>query len=91
MRPAAFSDMGPYLRQQAVDRVRRMLSNPSIRVMEITRAWLLEGLTLYETRPDQEYNLTDCISMETIRREGLPDVLTNEHPVTQEGFHILFP
>ena len=28
---AAFSDMGPYLRQQAVDRVRRMLSNPSIR------------------------------------------------------------
>ncbi len=88
---AAFSDMGPYLCQQAVDRVRRMLSNPSIRVMEITRDWLLEGLTLYEARPDKEYSLTDCISMETMRREGLTDVLTNDHPVTQEGFYILFP
>jgi predicted nucleic acid-binding protein len=88
---AAFSDMGPYLRQQAVDRVRGMLANPSIRVIEITRARLLEGLTLYEARPDKEYSLTDCISMETMRRERLTDVLTNDHHFTQEGFTILFP
>jgi predicted nucleic acid-binding protein len=29
--------------------------------------------------------------METMRREGLTDVLTNDHHFTQEGFHILFP
>ena len=67
---AAFSDMGPYLRQQAVDRVRGMLANPSIRVIEITRARLLEGLTLYEARPDKEYSLTDCIPWKPCAAKG---------------------
>jgi len=52
---------------------------------------LLDGLTLYEARPDKVYSLTDCISMQVMRREGLTDVLTNDHHFTQEGFHILFP
>jgi len=28
--------------------------------------------------------------MQAMRREGLMDVLTNDHHFTQEGFHILF-
>ena len=68
-----------------------MLSNPYIRVVEVTRARLLDGLALYKNRPDKEYSLTDCISMQVIRREGLTEVLTNDHHFTQEGFHILFP
>lgn len=88
---AALSGAGPYLRQQAVARVEAMLSNPSIRVIEVTRARLLEGLALYKSRPDKEYSLTDCISMEVMRREGLTEVLTNDHHFTQEGFNILFP
>ena len=55
-----------------------------------TRELFLKGLTLYEARPDKEYSLTDCISMQTMRREGLTEVLTNDHHFTQEGFHILF-
>ena len=56
-----------------------------------TRELFLEGLTLYEARPDKEYSLTDCISMQAMRHEGLTEVLTNDHHFTQEGFHILFP
>jgi uncharacterized protein len=44
------------------------------------------GLTLYRKRPDKEYSLTDCISMETMRTEGLTDVLTSDHHFEQEGF-----
>ncbi len=40
---------------------------------------------------DKHYSLTDCVSMQAMRREGLTDVLTNDHHFTQEGFHILFP
>jgi len=29
--------------------------------------------------------------MQTMRREGLTEVLTNDHHFTQEGFSILFP
>ena len=88
---AAFSSAGSYLRQQAGARVEAMLSNPYIRVVEVTRARLLDGLALYKNRPDKEYSLTDCISMQVIRREGLTEVLTNDHHFTQEGLHILFP
>jgi predicted nucleic acid-binding protein len=46
-------------------------------------------LALYEARLDTQYSLTDCISMHVMRREGLTDVLTNDHHCTQEGFRIL--
>jgi predicted nucleic acid-binding protein len=59
-------------------------------VIEMTRALFVEGLALYKARPDKEYSLTDCISLEVMRRERLPDVLTNDHHFTQEGFRILF-
>jgi hypothetical protein len=39
----------------------------------------------------QAYSLTDCISMQVMRHEGLTDVLTNDRHFTQEGFHIIFP
>ena len=67
-----------------------MLSDPSVRVVEVTRARLLEGLALYKARPDKAYSLTDCVSMQVIRREGLTEVLSNDHQFTPEGFHILF-
>jgi len=47
-------------------------------------------LTHCESRPDKEYSLTDCLSMLTMRREGMTEVLTNDHHFTQEGFQILF-
>jgi predicted nucleic acid-binding protein len=50
----------------------------------------LGGLALYRARPDKGYSLTDCISMQTMRREGLMDVLTNDRHFEQEGFRALF-
>jgi predicted nucleic acid-binding protein len=35
------------------------------------------GLALYQARPDKGYSLTDCISMQTMRREGTTDALTS--------------
>ena len=71
---ATFSSAGDYLCQQAVAHVEAMLSNPYIRVVEVTRARLLEGLALYKDRPDKADSLTDCISMQVMRQEGLTEV-----------------
>ena len=87
---AALSAAGPYLRAEAVTLVEGLLNDVDVRVVEVTRAWFLEGLALYRARPDKAYSLTDCISMQVMRREGLTDVLTNDHHFTQEDFHILF-
>jgi predicted nucleic acid-binding protein len=88
---AAYGAREAYLRQRAAATVRRLLASPEVTVIHQTRELFLEGLTLYEARPDKAYSLTDCISMQTMRREGLTEVLTNDHHFTQEGFHILFP
>jgi predicted nucleic acid-binding protein len=84
----------PFFRQtpiEELDKVEAMLANPSIHVLDVTRGLLLEGLEIYKNRSDKEYSLTDCISMHVMHREGLREVLTNDHHFTQEGFHILFP
>ena len=52
---AALSAAGPHLRQQAATRVEGMLADPSMRVVEVTRALFLDGLALYQSRPDKEY------------------------------------
>jgi len=81
----------PETRRRAALFTRRVFTDPHITVLPQTHASFLEGLALYESRPDKHYSLTDCISMQAMRREGLTDVLTNDHHFTQEGFHILFP
>ena len=77
-------------RGQAAITVRRLLAHPQVRVMEQSRASFLSGLDLYQARPDKGYSLVDCISMETMRREGLTEALTIDRHYEQEGFRALF-
>jgi len=48
----------------------------------------LAGLRLYEQRNDKGYSLVDCISMTTMRRYAILEVLTNDHHFMQEGFNV---
>ena len=84
-----FSGAGEYLRRGAARRVRALLSSPNVVLIPATHELFLEGFSLYEARPDKGYSLTDCMSMQIMRREGLTEVLTNDHHFTQEGFQIL--
>jgi predicted nucleic acid-binding protein len=77
------------LRKTAAQMVRRILDNPNVAVLAQTRSAFLEGLDLFESRPDKSYSLTDCISMQAMRREGLTEILTHDHHFVQEGFTIL--
>ena len=66
-----------------------VMADPSILVLPQSRQTFLAGLTLYKTRPDKEYSLTDCISMETMRQQVINEILTHDNHFTQEGFTIL--
>jgi uncharacterized protein len=68
----------PRLRERAARSVRILLGRPDVRVVPQSRESFLEGLELYRSRPDKGYSLTDCVSMQTMRREGLTEVLTND-------------
>jgi hypothetical protein len=66
-----------------------MMENRSVRIVPQTTVSFSAGLTLYRARLDKGYSLTDCISMEAMRHEGITDVLTNDGHFEQEGFRAL--
>lgn len=70
--------------------MREILSDDDVLVIPQSHQSFLAGFDLYAARPDKGYSLTDCISMQTMRREGLTDVLTNDRHFEQEGFRALF-
>jgi len=80
----------PELRVEAALAVQDILNDPGVRVVAQSRDSFLAGLALYQARPDKGYSLTDCISMQTMRKEGLTEVLTNDRHFEQEGFRALF-
>lgn len=85
-----FSTAPAQFRRQAAESVERILASSAIRVIPQSRESFLAGLQLYRARPDKGYSLVDCISMQTMRREGLIEVLTNDRHFEQEGFRALF-
>lgn len=86
----AFCSADEGLRAKAVTTVRSILVAATVHVVPQSHESFLDGLSLYESRPDKGYSLTDCISMQVMRREGLSDVLTNDRHFEQEGFRALF-
>ena len=84
---AFFCEAGPYLRQLAT--VRRMHADPMMLIVPQSHQSFLDGLTLYEARPDKGYSLTDCISMTVMQQHGVSEVLTHDGHFKQEGLTIL--
>jgi predicted nucleic acid-binding protein len=85
-----FATAHELVRSKVAESVERILASSVIRVIPQSRSSFLTGLQLYRARPDKDYSLVDCISMQTMRKEGLTEVLTNDRHFEQEGFQALF-
>ena len=48
------------------------------------RAW-----TLFRTRSDKDWGMTDCVSMTVMQEQGIREVFTSDHHFEQAGFEIL--
>ena len=77
---------GEYIRRLACELVRNILDSPEIYVLPQSHASFQGGLALYERRPDKKYSLADCITMNVMKRDGIREILTNDHHFVQEGF-----
>ncbi len=86
---SALSKGSPIVRTAGAAMVRAILSDPGVRVISQSRESFLNGLTLFENRPDKGYSFTDCISMNVRKAEGITDVLSNDYHFAQEGFQVL--
>ena len=83
------ANRGSVVRNTAVQAVEKIVADPRVTVHRQSRESFLAGIELYRRRNDKGYSLVDCVSMNTMRREGISEVLTNDHHFTQEGFTIL--
>lgn len=84
-----FAEYGEVMRRKVALAIRTVLSDEQVEVVSQAPKTFLDGLTLYESRSDKAYSLTDCIAMNVMRSHGITDVLTHDAHFTQEGFHIL--
>jgi uncharacterized protein len=87
----AFAKGGPILRKKAVQTVHAIFNNPNVNVIAQSRDSFIHALERFSNRPDKDYSLTDCSSMNVIDAEEITDVLTNDHHFAQEGYNILIP
>jgi predicted nucleic acid-binding protein len=71
-----FSSAPESLRREAAESVEGLLASSVVRVIPQSRQSFLAGLRLYRARPDKGYSLVDCISMQTMRNEGLTEVFS---------------
>jgi uncharacterized protein len=85
-----FCETPEYMRHKAARNVQDILRDSTVRVVPQSRESFLAGLELYRARPDKGYSLTDCVSMHTMRLQGITDALTNDRHFEQEGFRAVF-
>ena len=45
-----------------------------------------QGVDLYDSRPDKQWSLTDCISFVVMEQHGVGEALTGDHHYEQAGF-----
>ena len=86
---AFFAERGRHLRELAAASVEKILAEPGIIVLAQSHESFLDGFAFYKSRPDKGYSLTDSISMITMRREGITEILTHDGHFAQEGFRTL--
>lgn len=65
---------------------RSLQRRPELTIIPASRSRLQAGLDLYESRADENWSLTDCISFVVMKKEGIVEALTGDRHFEQAGF-----
>jgi predicted nucleic acid-binding protein len=69
---------------------RRIKSSKVMTIMHVDENLWKTGWTLFESRQDKDWSLTDCISMVCMRKKKINDALTADVHFNQAGFNAVF-
>ena len=76
-------------RRGATEFIQRCYRTSNIQVVSVDTALLMTALDLYQSRPDKDWGLTDCISFMVMQQQGLADAVTSDRHFRQAGFRTL--
>jgi uncharacterized protein len=90
---AIFAEVGNALsafnRNGAVQFIQQCYRTDNIRIVSVDTELLMQALTLYQSRPDKTWGLTDCISFIVMQQQSLTDAVTGNRHFVQAGFRAL--
>ena len=66
--------------------IREMQSDDRIEIVSVHGELLEQALQLFESRPDKEWSLADCASIEVMGSRGITNALTADNHFEQAGF-----
>lgn len=73
-------------REQQIELLGEIRSDPSVVVEAIEPTWLDSTWTLWASRPDKEWTVVDCASFVVMRSRSLTEAITADHHFEQAGF-----
>jgi len=76
-------------KQEAIEVVEQFLASDDIQVVRLTPELFDKAFALYQSRPDKEWGLTDCISFIVMQERGILSALTFDKHFIQAGFQAL--
>ncbi len=65
------------------------LSRAGVEVVHVTPELQQRGIERFQSRPDKDWSLTDCISFLLMSDRKLLNAATSDEHFTQAGFHVL--
>lgn len=76
-------------RNGAVQFIQQCYRTDNINVFRVDTALLMQSLNLYQSRSDNDWGLTDCISFIVMQQQNLTDAVTSDRHFLQAGFRTL--
>lgn len=80
---------GSRLRNASAALVQMLLTDPSVEVVPFSFPLFHAALSLYGTRPDKSWSLTDCASFLIMDERRIGEALTFDHHFEQNGYRAL--
>lgn len=78
-------------RAKAVKLLAGIASDSRFEVVPLSEELYWQGMELFNTRPDKNWSLTDCVSFRVMQNRGIRLALTPDHHFRQAGFEPLLP
>ena len=76
-------------RRQFTGAFRALLQGPNVEAISLDDEWLERAWTLFDSRRDKGWSLTDCVSFVVMREYDLLDAFAHDHHFEQAGFRAL--
>ena len=77
---------GQQLRKVVLSAVSNLTEHPGVEIVPQSSVQFDSAVTLYSSRLDKNWSLTDCASFAIMKEMNIPEALAHDHDFEQAGF-----